>query len=119
MRAYSSGVTFAPMDFVRRDAMRRLLGTPGRLGWPFPRRRTVSATPGAGRRKAAATRSCGRQDTSRARALSTPDAGAARVDREPDRDRAISREARQEGTGKWHTYRHSAPQGGTDFDRPA
>src|SRR3989442_15348200 len=25
MRAYSSGVTFVPIDFVRRDAMRRLL----------------------------------------------------------------------------------------------
>jgi integrase len=30
--------------------------------------------------------------------------------REPDCDRAISREARQEGTRKWHTYRHSARQ---------
>ena len=51
-----------------------------------------------------------RTPLARARALPAPDAGAARVDREPDRDRAISREAGQEGTRKWHTYRHSARQ---------
>jgi hypothetical protein len=46
----------------------------------------------------------------RARALPAPDARAARVDRKPDCDRAISRKAGQEGTRKWHTYRHSARQ---------
>ena len=46
----------------------------------------------------------------RARAISTPHAGAARVDREPDCDRTVSSEAGQEGTRKWHTYRHSAQQ---------
>ena len=51
-----------------------------------------------------------RTPLARARAVSAPYAGAARVDREPDRDRAISREAGQEGTRKWHTYRHSARQ---------
>ena len=51
-----------------------------------------------------------RTPLTRARALPAPDAGAARVDREPDRDRAISRKAGQEGTRKWHTYRHSARQ---------
>jgi hypothetical protein len=51
-----------------------------------------------------------RTPRARARALSAPDAGAARVDREPHCDRAISREASQEGTRKWHTYRHSARQ---------
>ena len=33
-----------------------------------------------------------------------------RADGEPDCDRAIPREASQEGTRKWHTYRHSARQ---------
>ena len=49
-----------------------------------------------------------RTPLTRARALSAPDAGATRADREPDCDRAISGEAGQEGTRKWHTYRHSA-----------
>jgi Domain of unknown function (DUF4411) len=46
----------------------------------------------------------------RARAVSAPHARAARVNGEPDRDRAISREARQTGTATWYTYRHSARQ---------
>jgi hypothetical protein len=41
----------------------------------------------------------------------TPDAGTARADREPDCDRVLSREAGQEGTRKWHTYRHKGAAG--------
>jgi hypothetical protein len=52
-----------------------------------------------------------RTPLARARALSAPDAGAARVDREPDCDRAIQREAGQEGTRKRHTYRRECAAG--------
>src|SRR5207245_8788221 len=42
-----------------------------------------------------------RTPLTRARALPAPDAGAARVNGEPDCDRAISREAGQDGTRTW------------------
>jgi hypothetical protein len=60
MRAYSSGVTFVPTDFVRRDAMRRLLAAPdvcapptrgyrrflyGNRTAPFHKSRTFRAVP--------------------------------------------------------------------------